>query len=55
MHLLSVTKCLQSVFSSFRWLNPLFSIGYKRRLEEDDMYEVLVEDRSENLGQDLHR
>ncbi|KAI3366042.1 hypothetical protein L3Q82_009871, partial [Scortum barcoo] len=27
---------------------------YKRRLEEDDMYEVLSEDRSEKLGQDLH-
>uniref|UniRef100_A0A3B4YWW6 Cystic fibrosis transmembrane conductance regulator n=1 Tax=Seriola lalandi dorsalis TaxID=1841481 RepID=A0A3B4YWW6_SERLL len=38
-----------------RWLNPLFRTGYKRRLEEDDMYEVLVEDRSERLGQDLQR
>lgn len=40
---------------SFRWLNPLFKTGYKRRLEEDDMYEVLQEDQSENLGQDLKR
>ncbi|XP_041834872.1 ATP-binding cassette sub-family C member 4-like [Melanotaenia boesemani] len=39
----------------FWWLNPLFRIGYKRRLEEDDMYEVLTEDRSANLGQDLQR
>lgn len=39
----------------FWWLNPLFSIGYKRRLEENDMYEVLPEDRSEKLGQDLQR
>ncbi|XP_040888565.1 multidrug resistance-associated protein 4 [Toxotes jaculatrix] len=39
----------------FWWLNPLFRIGYKRRLEEGDMYEVLEEDRSENLGQDLQR
>ncbi|CAG5933599.1 unnamed protein product, partial [Menidia menidia] len=37
------------------WLNPLFRIGYKRRLEEDDMYEVLAEDRSASLGQDLQR
>uniref|UniRef100_A0A3B5PXI0 Multidrug resistance-associated protein 4-like n=1 Tax=Xiphophorus maculatus TaxID=8083 RepID=A0A3B5PXI0_XIPMA len=37
------------------WLNPLFSIGYKRRLEEEDMYEVLHEDRSEVLGQELQR
>lgn len=40
---------------SFRWLNPLFRIGYKRRLEEDDMYEVLEEDKSEKVGQDLNR
>uniref|UniRef100_A0A3Q3JJ45 Cystic fibrosis transmembrane conductance regulator n=1 Tax=Monopterus albus TaxID=43700 RepID=A0A3Q3JJ45_MONAL len=39
----------------FWWLNPLFHTGYKRRLEEDDMYEVLAEDRSERLGQDLQR
>uniref|UniRef100_A0A7N8Y2U6 Multidrug resistance-associated protein 4 n=1 Tax=Mastacembelus armatus TaxID=205130 RepID=A0A7N8Y2U6_9TELE len=39
----------------FWWLNPLFRTGYKRRLEEDDMYEVLEEDRSERLGQDLQR
>uniref|UniRef100_A0A6Q2WSZ5 Cystic fibrosis transmembrane conductance regulator n=1 Tax=Esox lucius TaxID=8010 RepID=A0A6Q2WSZ5_ESOLU len=28
-------------------------IGYKRRLEEDDMYKVLPEDRSERLGEEL--
>lgn len=39
----------------FWWLNPLFTIGYKRRLEEEDMYEVLQEDRSEVLGQELQR
>uniref|UniRef100_UPI0037E899EE ATP-binding cassette sub-family C member 4-like n=1 Tax=Semicossyphus pulcher TaxID=241346 RepID=UPI0037E899EE len=39
----------------FWWLNPLFKTGYKRQLEEDDMFEVLSEDRSENLGQDLNR
>lgn len=39
----------------FWWLNPLFWVGYKRRLEEDDMYEVLEEDKSEKLGQDLNR
>lgn len=41
--------------SSIRWLNPLFRVGYKRRLEEEDLYDVLAEDRSERLGQDLHR
>ncbi|KAM3857219.1 ATP-binding cassette sub-family C member 4-like [Diretmus argenteus] len=46
-----------SVFSQvfFCWLNPLFRIGYKRKLEEDDMYRVLPEDGSERLGQELQR
>ncbi|XP_055785728.1 ATP-binding cassette sub-family C member 4-like [Salvelinus fontinalis] len=39
----------------FCWLNPLFRIGYKRRLEEDDMYKVLPEDGSESLGEELQR
>ncbi|XP_007472006.1 PREDICTED: multidrug resistance-associated protein 4-like isoform X1 [Lipotes vexillifer] len=37
----------------FWWLNPLFQIGHKRRLEEDDMYPVLPEDRSKHLGEEL--
>ncbi|XP_020821464.1 LOW QUALITY PROTEIN: ATP-binding cassette sub-family C member 4 [Phascolarctos cinereus] len=37
----------------FWWLNPLFQIGHKRRLEEDDMYSVLPEDRSKTLGEEL--
>lgn len=41
--------------SSSRWLNPLFRTGCKRRLEEEDLYEVLPEDRSERLGLDLQR
>ena len=36
-----------------RWINPLFKIGHKRRLEEDDMYSVLPEDRSQHLGEEL--
>ncbi|XP_072478214.1 ATP-binding cassette sub-family C member 4 isoform X3 [Notamacropus eugenii] len=39
----------------FWWLNPLFQIGHKRRLEEDDMFSVLPEDRSEILGEELQR
>uniref|UniRef100_A0A8C0B8P8 ATP binding cassette subfamily C member 4 n=1 Tax=Buteo japonicus TaxID=224669 RepID=A0A8C0B8P8_9AVES len=35
------------------WLNPLFIIGHKRKLEEDDMYKVLPEDSSEKLGEEL--
>uniref|UniRef100_A0A8D1HDG4 ABC transmembrane type-1 domain-containing protein n=1 Tax=Sus scrofa TaxID=9823 RepID=A0A8D1HDG4_PIG len=37
----------------FCWLNPLLRVGYKRRLEEDDMYSVLPEDRSAHLGEEL--
>ncbi|KAI4581557.1 hypothetical protein MJG53_010000 [Ovis ammon polii x Ovis aries] len=37
----------------FWWLNPLFKIGHKRRLEENDMYSVLPEDRSQHLGEEL--
>ena len=36
-----------------RWLNPLFKIGHKRKLEPDDMYSVLPEDRSQSLGEEL--
>ncbi|XP_068612667.1 LOW QUALITY PROTEIN: ATP-binding cassette sub-family C member 4-like, partial [Brachionichthys hirsutus] len=39
----------------FWWINPFFSTGSKRRLEEDDMYEVLPEDASKHLGQQLQR
>uniref|UniRef100_A0A673J9V2 Multidrug resistance-associated protein 4 n=1 Tax=Sinocyclocheilus rhinocerous TaxID=307959 RepID=A0A673J9V2_9TELE len=38
----------------FWWLNPLFRIGSKRRLEEDDMYKVLPEDGSKRLGEELY-
>uniref|UniRef100_A0AAQ5ZXT7 Multidrug resistance-associated protein 4 n=1 Tax=Amphiprion ocellaris TaxID=80972 RepID=A0AAQ5ZXT7_AMPOC len=37
------------------WLTPLLHLGYKRRLEESDMYRVLPEDRSETLGKELQR
>uniref|UniRef100_A0A8D0RRF4 Multidrug resistance-associated protein 4 n=1 Tax=Sus scrofa TaxID=9823 RepID=A0A8D0RRF4_PIG len=37
-----------------RWLTPLLRRGYKRRLEEDDMYSVLPEDRSAHLGEELY-
>uniref|UniRef100_A0A8D0T9Z5 Multidrug resistance-associated protein 4 n=1 Tax=Sus scrofa TaxID=9823 RepID=A0A8D0T9Z5_PIG len=38
----------------FWWLTPLLRVGYKRRLEEDDMYSVLPEDRSAHLGEELY-
>ncbi|CAH2223667.1 multidrug resistance-associated 4 [Pelobates cultripes] len=37
----------------FCWLNSLFLIGHKRKLEEDDMYKVMPEDASERLGEEL--
>ncbi|XP_029521276.2 ATP-binding cassette sub-family C member 4-like isoform X1 [Oncorhynchus nerka] len=39
----------------FCWVTPLFSIGNKRRLEEDDMYQVLPDDASQVLGEELQR
>ncbi|KAG5204285.1 hypothetical protein JEQ12_002261 [Ovis aries] len=35
------------------WINPLFKIGHKRKLEPDDMYSVLPEDHSQHLGEEL--
>uniref|UniRef100_A0A8C7WCX8 Cystic fibrosis transmembrane conductance regulator n=1 Tax=Oncorhynchus mykiss TaxID=8022 RepID=A0A8C7WCX8_ONCMY len=55
------TTCIELFISTsslpffVSWLNPLFRIGYKRRLEEDDMYKVLPEDGSERLGEELQR
>ncbi|XP_074550610.1 ATP-binding cassette sub-family C member 4-like [Halichoeres trimaculatus] len=37
----------------FCWLNPLFRLGYKRKLEENDMFKILPEDASERLGEEL--
>ncbi|ELR48124.1 hypothetical protein M91_17883, partial [Bos mutus] len=36
-----------------RWLNPLFKIGYERKLKQDDLYSVLPEYRSQSLGEQL--
>ncbi|XP_056145091.1 ATP-binding cassette sub-family C member 4-like [Lampris incognitus] len=47
----ATANLLSKVF--FCWLNPLFRIGYKRKLQEDDMYQVLPEDGSERLGEEL--
>ncbi|XP_067890479.1 multidrug resistance-associated protein 4 isoform X2 [Heterodontus francisci] len=46
-----------TIFSKvfFCWLNPLFRVGSKRRLEENDLYKVLPEDGSERLGEELQR
>ncbi|KAB0345947.1 hypothetical protein FD755_024399, partial [Muntiacus reevesi] len=42
-----------SLCSCHMWLNPLFKIGYERKLKPDDLYSVLPEDRSQHLGEEL--
>ncbi|XP_053395758.1 ATP-binding cassette sub-family C member 4-like [Mercenaria mercenaria] len=37
------------------WMNPIFKIGNKRRLEEDDMYNVTRDEESKYLGDELER
>ncbi|KAI8514342.1 Multidrug resistance-associated protein 4 [Branchiostoma belcheri] len=39
----------------FWWLNPMFTTGYKRTLQEDDMYNVLFEDSSQKQTECLQR
>uniref|UniRef100_A0A3Q2PI33 Multidrug resistance-associated protein 4 n=1 Tax=Fundulus heteroclitus TaxID=8078 RepID=A0A3Q2PI33_FUNHE len=39
----------------FSWLTPLLHVGHKQRLNQNDMYSVLPEDRSERLGEELQR
>ena len=39
----------------FRWLNPLFREGYKRKLGVNDMYNVVPEDSSEFLCERLQK
>uniref|UniRef100_A0A673C8C9 Multidrug resistance-associated protein 4 n=1 Tax=Sphaeramia orbicularis TaxID=375764 RepID=A0A673C8C9_9TELE len=47
----ATANLLSKIF--FCWLNPLFKVGYKKKLEEDDMYKVLPEDASDRLGEEL--
>jgi hypothetical protein len=35
------------------WLNGFFRRGYKKRVEEDDLYEMLERDKAGNLGRAL--
>ncbi|XP_076633489.1 putative multidrug resistance-associated protein lethal(2)03659 [Colletes latitarsis] len=38
---------------TFWWIRKLFIVGYKRELEESDLYSPLREDKSSNLGQHI--
>ncbi|XP_058478651.1 ATP-binding cassette sub-family C member 4-like [Solea solea] len=49
----ATANCLSKLL--FWWLNPMFYIGNQRRLEEEDLYEVLLDDKSEIVGQSLQR
>ncbi|XP_053403237.1 ATP-binding cassette sub-family C member 4-like [Mercenaria mercenaria] len=37
------------------WMNPIFTTGFKRRLEDEDMYNVTHDEESEYLGEKLER
>ena len=39
----------------FRWLNNLFKKGSKGELEETDIYDVLPEDSTQGLADELER
>uniref|UniRef100_A0A667Z628 Multidrug resistance-associated protein 4 n=1 Tax=Myripristis murdjan TaxID=586833 RepID=A0A667Z628_9TELE len=50
-----VLQALLAFKTTTLWLTPLLRTGYKRRLEENDMYRILPEDRSKRLGDELQR
>ena len=52
---LIVLSFLNFIFLPFRWLNPLFREGYKRKLGVNDMYNVVPEDSSEFLCERLQK
>ncbi|XP_041835127.1 ATP-binding cassette sub-family C member 4-like [Melanotaenia boesemani] len=37
------------------WLTPLLNLGHKQQLDENNIYEVLPEDRCETLGEELQK
>ena len=40
---------------STRWTHPIFRLGYQRRLEASDIYDVTPDDSSVKLSNDLGR
>lgn len=53
--MLAVPGILIWTFHYFSWLNPLLDLSQKRVLEENDMYNILPEDQSERVGEELQR
>ncbi len=39
----------------FLWVFPLFKKGYKKELNEQDLYDVLREDQTEHVGDKMER
>lgn len=39
----------------FLWVFPLFVKGYSKDLEEEDLYDILKEDQTERVGDELER
>lgn len=37
--------------NTYRWTRKIFRTGYKRDLEETDLYATLTQDRTSNLGE----
>lgn len=38
-----------------RWVNPIMSLGYQRDLQVEDLYRILPEDDSHELGLKLEK
>ena len=51
----SVIYLILIMYLLFRWLNPLFSKGYGKTLEADDLFDVCPSDQSNALGDKLER
>ena len=39
----------------YRWMNPLLGKGYRKSLEMEDLHEVLKNDESQLMGDQLER
>jgi hypothetical protein len=51
----ALNKYMKCSFYYFRWLKDLFWKGYNNDLEAEDLYDILANDRSEMLGDELEK